>query len=94
VPSTESSPETASPPPLPKARPLPGTGLLAELPDPVEEDEVPADRVRGAASPSVSVEIPSVVLAPSAAEEIAREYERELREKLLATPPPSFWSRA
>lgn len=94
VPSTESSPETASPPPLPKARPSPGTGLLADLPDPVEEGEEPADRVRGSACPSVSVEIPSVVLAPSAAEEIAREYERELREKLLAAPPPSFWSRA
>ncbi|MGI5862332.1 MAG: tetratricopeptide repeat protein [Myxococcales bacterium] len=92
-PSDEAAPGAASPPPLPKARPSQGTGLLADLPD-LEEDEDPADRPRGGASPSVSVEIPSVVIAPSAAEEIAREYERELREKLLATPPPSFWSRA
>lgn len=37
-----------------------------------------------------SDEMPSVVIAPEAAADIAREYERELREKMLATPPPTF----
>jgi tetratricopeptide (TPR) repeat protein len=41
----------------------------------------------------ISDEVPSVVIAPEAAADIAREYERELREKLLSTPPPTFWRK-
>jgi tetratricopeptide (TPR) repeat protein len=97
--SVQVSPELMTPPPLrrppslpsmPKAPPLPKHGLLADLPD-ADADE----RTGPGLAPdlSVSQEIPSVVVAREAAEDIAREYERELRAKLLAAPPPTFWRK-
>ncbi|MGC4117173.1 MAG: tetratricopeptide repeat protein [Myxococcales bacterium] len=75
--SVQVAPGLFGAPPLPKN----DSRLLPELPS------MPP-------TPSATVdEIPSVVLAPEAAADIAREYERELREKLLATPPPTFWRK-
>ncbi|HEY3448030.1 MAG TPA: tetratricopeptide repeat protein [Myxococcales bacterium] len=89
----------AGPPPPPKltpeqnvqvtpglfgAPPLPPAGASRLLPDLPSMPPTPF---------ASSEEIPSVVLAPEAAADIAREYERELREKLLATPPPTFWRK-
>lgn len=78
----------ATPPPLRLARkaaakvtqpPRPAR-LLAELPSLPPHAPVPGQG-------------PSVLIAPEAAADIAKAYERELREKLLRAPPPTFWRR-
>ncbi len=77
----------ATPPPLRLARdpnkatqpPRPAR-LLAELPS--LPPHAPAAGPR-----------PSVIIAPEAAADIAKAYERELREKLLRAPPQTFWRR-
>jgi tetratricopeptide (TPR) repeat protein len=66
-------------PPPPKPPPRPAR-LLAELPSMPPQASVPGHG-------------PSVVIAPEAAADIAQAYERELREKLLRGPPPTFWRR-
>ena len=77
---------SATPPPLPPAAPKPvpakHASLLEELPDEAIFSKPPRP-----------AQVPSVVVAAQTAEEIAREYERELRERLLAQPPPSFLRR-
>lgn len=77
---------SATPPPLPptapRQEPVKRAGLLDELP----EEAI-------FSKPPQPAQVPSVVVAAQTAEEIAREYERELREKLLTQPPPSFLRR-
>ncbi|MDR0967130.1 MAG: tetratricopeptide repeat protein [Myxococcales bacterium] len=75
------STSTPAPPPLPSVGQRP-SGLFADLP---EEAILSA--------PPRPAHMPSVVVATETAEEIAREYERELRAKLLTQPPPSFLQR-
>jgi tetratricopeptide (TPR) repeat protein len=68
------------PPKLPLKPPPRPPRLLAELPSMPPQASVPGQG-------------PSVVIAPEAAADIAQAYERELREKLLRGPPPTFWRR-
>lgn len=89
-----------SPPPPPKLTPEQGVPAAAgvfgapPLPAaPAANKLLPELPSMPPTSAAISEEIPSVVLAPEAAADIAREYERELREKLLATPPPTFWRK-
>ncbi|MBI5542751.1 MAG: tetratricopeptide repeat protein [Deltaproteobacteria bacterium] len=79
-PSIQISADLLGPPPLPPGGAAEDRGRL--LPDFPSQPPTPS---------CSSDEVPSVVIAPEAAADIAREYERELREKLLATPPPTFW---
>jgi tetratricopeptide (TPR) repeat protein len=75
----------AEPPPPPRPVPPPrrprgGSGLLEEIP------ELPV--------PASGVELPKVELSPQATEAIAKEYERELREKLAQkAEQKGFWAR-
>ena len=65
--------------PLP---PKPRVAGLADIPD------MPQNGL------SPSMELPKVDISPQAAEAIAKEYERELRERLAATvKPETFWSK-
>lgn len=83
-PRDESTIQTLPPMPPPlrlRQRPPPRPPrLLAELPSMPPQASVPGQG-------------PSVVIAPEAAADIAQAYERELREKLLRGPPPTFWRR-
>ncbi len=83
--TVEVSPELMAPPARPKPPPLAPPTLRPKPKTPGLLDELPDESM-----PAVSQEVPSVVIAPDAAQDIAREYERELRERLLKTPPPSF----
>lgn len=81
-PNVQISPELLGAPPLPRSRSQTGSGLLGDLP----ELEMPEET-----RPPVEAQKPAI--APEAAEDIAREYERELRAKLLEKPPQTFWRR-
>ncbi len=72
VPATSTETHVSPPPVLKPAAPsrASGGGLLDDIPDMVE--------------PPVQVEVPKVEISPQATEAIAKEYERELRAKLLA----------
>ena len=79
-------PPKGAPPPLPPVTLKPATprrgGLL---------DDLPAEFVPS--TPPRPAQVPSVMVTAQTAEEIAREYERELREKLLTQPKPTFLRR-
>ncbi|MHB8874762.1 MAG: tetratricopeptide repeat protein, partial [Myxococcaceae bacterium] len=68
VPSGELAGARAAAPPPPL--PDDSSSLLGDIPDAIE--------------PNSSIEVPKVELSPAAAEAIAKEYERELRDKLAA----------
>ncbi|MBX5483791.1 MAG: tetratricopeptide repeat protein [Myxococcaceae bacterium] len=83
-PPSEENPVPVSAAPAPAPAPAPakkpaGTGLLEDIPE---------------LEPTSSLEVPKVEVSASAAEAIAREYERELREKLAASKAKrSFFAR-
>ncbi|GEM_PF-1736013 len=81
-PHLESKP-SSKPPALPKSAAAEKTagGLLTELPDEAIFSSPPRPAE------------PSVVVTSQTAEEIARQYEKELREQLFQQPPPNFWRR-
>ena len=77
------------PPALPKTEagakagslPQEEDGILSELPDEAIFSAPPRPAP------------PSAAAASQTADEIARQYEKELRERLLQPPPPTFWRR-
>ena len=72
--------QPAGPPPMPSPKQT-GKLLLPDLP--------------ASSPPTPSMELPKVELSSQAAEAIAKEYERELREKLAAAAnrPKTFWQK-
>ncbi len=79
-------PPKGAPPPLPPVTLKPAMARRGGLLDDLPAEFVPS-------TPPRPAQVPSVMVTAQTAEEIAREYERELREKLLTQPKPTFLRR-
>lgn len=80
APAGPPTPKPGHSPPPGAPPPMPRrSGVLASVPDLMLSDQIPL--------------VPKVDVTPETAAAIAREYERELRAKLLAAPLETFWRR-